>query len=279
LKQSLTAVFCSVVLYFAIGASASHADDKAAPPAPSQVATPQPDAEQQRQFAEKQQKLAERRRLLEEDQKILNEEMKQKGVVPDVGMVVPNEAAADGGKNTGVHMHDGFFLRLAPGVGFMSDNETLGANKFEYSGTSSLFDFAIGGAIIENLIVFLDVSAAVVSEPKLKVNGQSATTNSSDHSTSILGLGLAYYFPSNIYLSGAVGRAITSLKANGKTYETKNGYGLNMMLGKEWWVSDNWGLGIAGQWLYSDCPDIDFAGSTPHVKASSFGVLFSATYN
>lgn len=221
----------------------------------------------------------ERRRLLEEEQKSLDEEMKQKRVPPDGKVVASNEAAAGSGKNSGVHKHDGFFLRLAPGVGIMSDKETLGANKFEYSGTSSLFDFAIGVAIIENFIIYLDVSSAVVADPKLKVNGQSASTNTSDHSTSILGLGLAYYFPSNIYLSGAVGRAKTSLKANGNTYETKNGLGLNLMLGKEWWVSDNWGLGIAGQWLYTDCPDIDFAGSTPHVKASSFGVLFSATYN
>lgn len=177
------------------------------------------------------------------------------------------------------HKHDGFFLRLAPGIGVMSSSETVGANKFEYSGTSGLFNFAIGGAIFENFIVHLDLSAASISEPKLEVNGKSVDNTSNDHATSLLGIGLTYYFPSNIYLTGAAGRANTEVRANGKTYRTDNGYGFNLMLGKEWWVSENWGLGVAGQWLYTKCPDKPFAGSTPDVKASSLGILFSATYN
>lgn len=179
----------------------------------------------------------------------------------------------------GEHIHDGFFLRLAPGIGVMSTSETIGTNKSEYSGSSSHINIAIGGAIFENLILHVDLSGAGMAEPKLKVNGQSTNNTTDDHTTSMLGIGLTYYFPSNIYLSGAVGNAVTAVKANGTTYRTDSGYGFNLMLGKEWWVSENWGLGVAGQWLYTKCPDKPVGGVTSDVKASSIGVLFSATYN
>lgn len=179
----------------------------------------------------------------------------------------------------GEHMHDGFFLRLAPGVGAMSTSEKVGANKYEYGGASGHFNFAIGGAVVENFIVHLDLSSTSMSEPKLKVNGQSTTGATGDHATSVLGLGLTYYFPANIYLTGAVGTARTSVKVNGKTYDTDRGVGFNLMVGKEWWVSDNWGLGVAGQWLYTKCPDKPINGTTPDVTSSSLGILFSATYN
>jgi hypothetical protein len=179
----------------------------------------------------------------------------------------------------GEHMHDGFFLRLAPGIGVMSTSEKYGANKYEYSGASGHFNFAIGGAVVENFIVHLDLSGVSMSEPKFKVNGQSTSGATGDHNTSIAGLGLTYYLPSNFYLTGAVGTAKTSMKVNGNTYETDKGIGFNVMVGKEWWVSDNWGLGVAGQWLYAKCPDKPVAGTTPDVITSAFGVLFSATYN
>lgn len=184
-----------------------------------------------------------------------------------------------GTANAEENKHDGFFLRLAPGLGVMSTSEKFGVDKYEYSGTSGLFNFAIGGAISENFIVHLDISAASISEPQLKINGQSVNNTTDDHATSLLGIGLTYYFPSNIYLTGAVGRANTELRANGNTYRTDDGYGFNLMLGKEWWVSENWGLGVAGQWLYTKCPDKPYAGTAPDVKASSIGVMFSATYN
>lgn len=181
--------------------------------------------------------------------------------------------------NAEEHKHDGFFLRLAPGIGVASSSETIGANKIENSGTSGFFNFAIGGAVTENFIVHLDLSSATVSDPKLKVNGESVKSTNNDNSTSILGLGLTYYFPSNIYVTGAVGTARTEIKSNGDTFSTDRGYGVNLMLGKEWWVSENWGLGVAGQFLYTKCPDKPVSGDTSDVKTTAFGVLFSATYN
>ncbi len=181
--------------------------------------------------------------------------------------------------NAEEHKHDGLFLRLAPGVGGMYTTEKAGANKYEDRGSSGLFNFAIGGAVVENFIIHLDISVASMSEPRSKINGQSVANTLDGISTSVLGIGVTYYFPSNIYLTGAIGTASTEFRANGNSYRTDDGYGFNLMLGKEWWVSENWGLGVAGQWLYTNSPDKPDAGTTSDVKTSSIGVLFSATYN
>ena len=175
--------------------------------------------------------------------------------------------------------HDGFFIRLAPGLGVSSSSEKISGDKFEFDGMSTAFNFAIGGAIAENLILQLDLSSSNISDPDVTLNGQDLGSLDGDLSTSLVGIGLTYYFPTNFYLSGAIGVAKSEIETNGQTGETDNGYGINLMIGKEWWVSDNWGIGVAGQLLYTSCPDKPVNGVEGDVNTTSVGLLFSATYN
>lgn len=177
------------------------------------------------------------------------------------------------------YVHDGFFLRLAPGFGWNETSSEAGGTTLKMSGVSGLFNLGIGGAVAQDLILHLDLSGVSTSDPKVTLNGVEQSSNVSTSSTSMVGIGLTYYFPSNFYLTGAVGIAESSNEANGSTYKTDKGYGANVMVGKEWWVSDNWGLGLAGQFLYTNCPDKPSSLGKPDVISTSFGVLFSATYN
>lgn len=181
--------------------------------------------------------------------------------------------------NAEAYVHDGFFLRIAPGIGWNNTESESGGTTLKMSGVSGLFNFAIGGAVSQDLILHLDLSGVSTSDPTVKLNGTDISSNYSSSSTSLLGLGMTYYFPSNFYLTGAVGMAKSSNKGYGSTNETDTGYGANVMVGKEWWVSDDWGIGIAGQFLYTNCPDKPSPAGKPDVESTSFGVLFSATYN
>jgi hypothetical protein len=177
------------------------------------------------------------------------------------------------------YVHDGFFFRAAPGFGWNTTSSEPGGKKTELSGVSGLFNLAIGGAVAQDLILHLDLSGVSTSDPKVKINGTEQVSNVSSSTTTLAAIGLTYYFPSNMYVTGAAGIAKSKAKAGGIEGSTDDGYGVNAMVGKEWWVSDNWGIGVAGQFLYTNCPDRDINGFSSDVKSTSFGVLFSATYN
>jgi hypothetical protein len=50
------------------------------------------------------------------------------------------------------------------------------------------------------------------------------------------------------------------------------------MIGKEWWVSDNWGLGIAGQFFAGRMNDSEAPGA-PTWETTAAALVFSATCN
>jgi len=63
------------------------------------------------------------------------------------------------------------------------------------------------------------------------------------------------------------------------TYSTDAGLGLQLELGKEWWVGDHWSLGIGLHYT------ISWNNDTGHILGSStlatnvFALDFTATYN
>lgn len=177
------------------------------------------------------------------------------------------------------YVHDGLFLRLAPGLGWNNTDSDSGGNTLKMSGVSGLFNVAVGGAVSQDLILHLDASVVSTSDPEVKRNGADVSAEYSSSSTRMVGIGMTYYFPSNFYLTGAVGLAESSYEHLGSTTRTDAGYGANLMIGKEWWLSDNWGIGIAGQLLYTNCPSKPSVPGKPDFESTSLGVLFSATYN
>jgi len=58
------------------------------------------------------------------------------------------------------------------------------------------------------------------------------------------------------------------------------GFTFEGLFGKEWWVSDNWGLGVCGQVLLGAMKDRpESHESVPTWRLTVFSVLFSASYN
>jgi hypothetical protein len=195
----------------------------------------------------------------------------------------------------GSHEHDGFYLRLhiGPGYTHMSANST--GNDIVISGTSGAFGLAMGGAVTGNLILFGTFTFASISNPNIKVNGMSTDANGLPFSTGGgtadsfgIGAGAAYYIePTNLYLSGSLlANQLQINDSNGSSVgQTNFGVGFEGLVGKEWWVSDNWGLGVAAQFLWASMKDkadatgLVTTGDTPTWTSAAFSLLFSATYN
>lgn len=184
------------------------------------------------------------------------------------------------------HTHDGFFLNLALGFGYQGF--TYDANKaiydMEAKGVSTEFDLKLGGCIATNTLLHATILGVTNnSEIEYKAKGGKKLGSSSEESEnlSMLGIGLTYYLPENIFISGSVGFAQFNLQDNSdedKDIEgaTEKGLGVQIAAGKEWWVSDNWGLGLSVAFTYGAAEDKDDLGD-----ASAYGVnvMFSATFN
>lgn len=172
--------------------------------------------------------------------------------------------------------HDGFFLRLSGGGGYASTSVNVaGVDVVELSGGAGDLNLAIGGTVSPNLILHGTIYGWSLSDPTVKLVGIE-TNFRGTFTVSVWGGGLTYYFmPANIYISPSIGFAtITGNDDFDGNYD--GGFGLDLTLGKEWWVGNSWGLGVAGAFGYHNVADGDVDESW---SGTSFVLRFSATLN
>jgi hypothetical protein len=178
--------------------------------------------------------------------------------------------------------HEGLYVRLHLGGGFTSISESIGSGgSVTFSGGSVSLGVSVGGAVAPNLAIFGTAFGSLVGTPNVKVSGYGYdATGSSNGDIGIAGVGagVVYYFePVNIYLSGVIAAMnVQADDSNGDTsYTSKFGPGFEGIIGKEWWVSQHWGLGVAGEFLAATMKDK--TTSTDTWNAAGFNLLFSAT--
>lgn len=182
--------------------------------------------------------------------------------------------ADDGGAET----HDGFFLRFKVGPGYASAKSDTDPS-LKISGGAFHFRFDIGGALTENLILHGTLDSFSVFEPEIEYDSESGRIEDSSFDISGIGIGLSYYLmPSNLYvglLLASVEDSITfDIYDEEIEAESDSGPHLTLNAGKEWWVSDNWGLGLGADLGVGRVPDGD-----DNFDNFTFSVNFSATYN
>jgi len=184
----------------------------------------------------------------------------------------------------GVHEHEGFFLRLGVGVGYLNMSTEFMNDDVAVKGPSGLFQLALGGNVSQNLIIYGELFGNAVVDPTVEVNGDEFDTEDSSASIAGIGVGLAYYLPSNVYFSGTLAASqLRFAEQNGgveEDYETDLGPAFVGQIGKEWWVGDDWGLGLAGQVLFGSLKDDDDSiGGEVTWSTVGLSLLLSATYD
>ncbi len=266
-----------------LGAVEATSSDAVSPPPPT---SPDPEAEALRLKVEKARLEAEiakaeaKKAQAEAEKAKAEAEMAKLNVSQDTSEEDATISEEPEEEPVGVHTHDGFFLRLTPGLGFGTFNAsgTTDAPTYhpdvkdpEESGPTSAFGLSLGGAVTENLILHGDFWLwGTLFEDHDHYQR--------DFTSLSFSLGLTYYFmPVNVYLSADVGHSLTVLNMydDGEhEYETMPGVSLGLSVGKEWWVSDNWGLGLAARGTYGYAKSDDLT-----VHQGGGMLLFSATFN
>lgn len=176
--------------------------------------------------------------------------------------------------------HDGFMLRLALGLGGASEVRSGGGSRRELSGGSGMFSVDVGGALRENLILHGRFASATIMDPDVSINDRpSESLDGFTVDAFLLGPGLTYYFmPANVYVTGVVGLSWLRLEWAGVDEAYRDtGVGLNFDLGKEWWVRDQWGLGVAARLFYS-FTSYRLDAARMRENFTGLALLFSVTY-
>ena len=174
--------------------------------------------------------------------------------------------------------HDGFFLRMTTGFGYAETSAEFFGIKDKYKGGSGAANLAIGGIVASNLALHGTFFGWFAQNPDLTL-GPLAGEYDGDMTMSGVGAGVTYYLmPSNVYFSATLGTSQLEFNDSGGGATTTDwGFAFDFNLGKEWWVSNNWALGLAGDVGFHNVPDATVNGAD--WSGYNFSILFSATFN
>jgi hypothetical protein len=138
-------------------------------------------------------------------------------------------------------------------------------------------NLAIGGTVARNVALHATLFGWTTTDPTFESNGAEVELNNAELTMGALGIGVTYYFmPVNLYLSPSIGFGALNLEVPGGDGESDTGIAFDFTLGKEWWVSNRWALGVAGGLGLHAIPDND---SSEDWTGTSFMVRFTSTFN
>lgn len=170
--------------------------------------------------------------------------------------------------------HRGLFVRGAVGVGGLAADDEL--NDATLSGGAGLVSVDLGGSLQPNLALHGRLSMNTVFEPNLSSSDGDEDFGELDDTSlrfTLLGAGLTYYLPSNLYLTGVLGFSRAAFEVDGNEYDALNGIGFSGDIGYEWPIGDDWGVDVGGRLELHNV-----RGDGEQLSTASLGLLLSVTY-
>lgn len=183
------------------------------------------------------------------------------------------------------HEHTKFFFRAQLGGGSAKGELVDDTDRYVFErGGASLFNLQVGWAVLENFILYGESSFYLNKNVILIKNEVNVSNLAVEYGINSFSLGTSYYImPANIYISPSIrfpAMMISLSDPNNSfvtiTGESSIGIGYGISIGKEWWVSQHWGLGVALNFTYDRPKPGNGKGK---ISNQFIGIAFSATYN
>ncbi|MEM7677794.1 MAG: hypothetical protein AAF449_17490 [Myxococcota bacterium] len=177
--------------------------------------------------------------------------------------------------------HDGFFARLSLGGGYTTYKAEDAVVEATIDGGALASSLDIGGTIAQDLVLYGRFASNSIFEPGVDVGGVTTEVQDTVLSLRSVSLGISYYLmPANVALTIGAGLALAEVEVRDPDSSLRidvnsdpGGYAF-IGVSKEWWVGDEWGLGLGIQGSFARIPtsDVDF-------EVVSVSGLLSLTYH
>lgn len=159
----------------------------------------------------------------------------------------------------GAHLHDGFYLNVSGGGAYIQDIVTDDAGQeLKMLGLGPMAGMSIGYALVTNLILHADAYGAFLGDPCVFLDDVEVERPGSRVQIGFLGGGLSWYFwnhsSGSMYISASAGGAILAYDLSGEPEKTGVGFATTFALGHEWWIADNWAIGLVARGIYAISP-------------------------
>jgi hypothetical protein len=176
--------------------------------------------------------------------------------------------------------HQGFHLEfnIGPAFGKITQRlpNTTGYDEYDFTGPGVGIDFKIGGAVSKNFCLTFDMLSKDILAPDVDKNGHSyirASRNSLGEVT--YGAGFTYFFKTDLFLSATTGIGVFAIDDSTGTERTDGGFSMQLRAGKHWWISQNWGISVAGAYGFTSVNNLsDTLGVYDHdIKSDRFTIM------
>ena len=197
----------------------------------------------------------------------------------------------------GAHVHDGFYLMAAPGFGVYDERLESGrlpggSVEARNRGVASLSNLAIGGTIAPGWVLGGLIYSSDLVASTFRTSGDSLTTLPQELDPGLRSMSLIApffdYYPNvrgGFHVQGALGLAILTPRIFGHPATERSEYaavggGFIVGTGYDWWVADEWSIGVLSQLGLSVLSGEDDAGvKWTHIITSSPSLCVSLTYH
>ncbi len=188
-----------------------------------------------------------------------------------------------------MRLHDGFYFRTGLGFGWGQVDAEAGEFTASYEGTGVLIDLLLGGTLGNTIVLGGGFLYQDIAQPSGDASSEYYADSQQDPDTAIgistFGPFVDFFFGphSGGHVGTMVGLGTIGLEDGDE--EPSSGWGFALFGGYDFWVSDQWSLGVNGRYMYVKGErkfELEGAAVDPPPlvdAAHTFGVLFSALYH
>jgi hypothetical protein len=199
--------------------------------------------------------------------------------------------------DAGARVHDGFYFRVASGFSVLDEriesHAVEGGNiEARNRGIASLSDLALGGTVAPGWVVGGGIYSLDLVASTLRINGSSTQQLPAEIDPGLRSLALLApfvdWYPNvrgGFHVQAALGIATLVPRVFGHPATSQSDYsavggGLLLGTGYEWWVADEWSIGVLTQLGVRVLRGEDEAGrSWTHLITNSPSLCVSLTYH